>query len=179
MVPNAQPVDDHIVVTRVELTPITPADATDMVGVLSGTELYTFIGGTAPSLEELRAQYTRLAVGHSADGRQDWYNWVIRSRLDGQAVGTVQATVVDEGEHAEIAWIVGLRWQRQGYATEAARALVDWLDARKGPYITAHVHPGHQASIKVASRIGLLPTNHFDDGERLWQRGDHPSHPSR
>jgi RimJ/RimL family protein N-acetyltransferase len=156
---------DHIMATRIELTSITPEDAANMVEVLSGVKLYTFIGGLAPSLNELYERYIRLAVGRSPDGRQEWYNWVIRHRLDGQAIGTVQATIFDDGQRAEIAWIVGLRWQRQGYATEAAHALVDWLDNRGVPYITAHVHPNHQASITVASRIGLLPTDHFFEGE--------------
>lgn len=172
---HERPSGDRIVATRIELAPITPADAVDMVEVLSGAELYSFIGGSAPSLNELRERYIRLAVGRSPDGRQEWYNWVIRHRLDGQAMGTVQATVFDDGQRAEIAWIVGLRRQRQGYATEAAQALVDWLDKRGVPCITAHVHPSHQASIIVASRIGLRPTGHFYEGERLWQRGDVPS----
>jgi RimJ/RimL family protein N-acetyltransferase len=138
---HEQPSDDHIVATRIELTPITPADAADMVEVLSGAEPYTFIGGSAPSLNELRERYIRLAVGRPPDGQQEWYNWVIRYRFDGQAMGTVQATVFDDEQRAKIAWIVGLRWQRQRYATEAAQALVDWLDNRGVPYITAHVHP--------------------------------------
>lgn len=127
---HERPSGDHIVATRIELTPITPANAADMVEVLSGAELYTFVGGAAPSLNELRERYIRLAVARAPDGQQEWYNWVIRYRFDGQAMGTVQATIFDSGQRAEIAWIANLRWQRQGYATEAARATVDWLDSR-------------------------------------------------
>jgi RimJ/RimL family protein N-acetyltransferase len=174
--PRDEPADGRITADRVTLVPLAVSDAEEMADVLSGTELYEFIGGTPPSADDLRRRYARLVVGHSADRRQDWYNWIIRRNVDGRAVGTVQATVVDAGRRAEIAWVVGLAWQRQGYGSEAARSLVDWLADRRTPYITAHVHPDHHASIAVARRAGLVPTDQFDDdGERLWQWGGQPA----
>jgi RimJ/RimL family protein N-acetyltransferase len=78
---------------------------------------------------------------------------------------------VDEGRRAEIAWVVGVSWQRQGFAAEAVRALLAWLDARGVTAIQAHIHPGHAASAAVARRAGLVPTGHTDDdGEQLWLR---------
>ena len=148
-----------ITTPRLDLTPLTPDDADEMVEVLAGDELYAFIGGSPPTLDELRAQYERQAVGHSADGTETWRNWIIRTRPDGRAVGFVQATITADGRQAEIAWVVGLAWQRRGYATEAATALVGWLDAQGVEIITANVHPDHVASESVARRIGLLPTD--------------------
>jgi RimJ/RimL family protein N-acetyltransferase len=161
---------DRITSARLSLVPLAVADADEMVGVLSGAALYTFTGGLPPSLSELRARYARLAAGHSPDGREEWRNWIIRREPDQAAVGYVQATVVDEGTRAEVAWVVGLRWQRQGFAGEAARALVAWLDARGVTTIQAHIHPDHTASAAVARSAGLQPTDRFDDGEQLWQR---------
>lgn len=165
----------RVVADRLELVPLTVDDAADMVDVLSDPALYTFIGGTPPTLPELRSRYARLVVGRSPDGRQEWLNWIIRRRPDGLAVGTVQATVTDEGQEAEIAWIVGAAFQGQGYASAAAAALVGWLDGSGVRTITAHVHPDHQASSAVAARAGLRPTELFDDGERLWVRTAEPA----
>ena len=145
-----------------------------MVDVLAGDALYAFIGGHRPTLDALRSQYARQAVGHSADGIETWLNWIIRTRPDGRAVGFVQATITDAGRQAEIAWVVGLAWQRRGYATEAATALVAWLDAQGVEVITANVHPDHVASESVARRIGLLPTDAMVDGERTWRRAVRP-----
>ena len=143
-----------------------------MVGVLSGPALYTFTGGSPPSLGELRARYARLATGRSPDGREEWRNWILRREPDRAAVGYVQATIVDGGTRAEIAWVVGLNWQRQGFAAEAAGALIAWLDARGVTVIQAHIHPDHAASAAVARRAGLVSTGRsgFDDGEQLWLR---------
>jgi len=155
---------------RLSLTPLTVADADEMVGVLSGAALYTFTGGSPPSLAELRARYAGLAGGRSPEGQQEWRNWIIRREPDGTAVGYVQATVADGGTRAEIAWVVGLAWQRQGFATEAVRALVAWLEARGVTAIQARIHPDHVASAAVARRAGLVPTGQTDDGEQLWLR---------
>ncbi|MEU8251415.1 GNAT family N-acetyltransferase [Nonomuraea sp. NPDC048916] len=160
---------DRIEADRLTLTPLTVEDADDMVGVLAGEGLYAFIGGGPPDLDDLRARYTRLATGHSPDGRQEWLNWILRRRHDGRAVGTVQATVTDGGRRAEIAWVVGMAWQGRGYASEAAGALAEWLRGQGIGLFQAHIHPGHEASMKVAARIGLRPADLVEDGERLWQ----------
>jgi RimJ/RimL family protein N-acetyltransferase len=152
------------------LKPLAESDADAMVSVLSSPKLYTFIGGEPPTLDGLRARYARLAVGRSPDGSQEWVNWIVRRAEDGVAVGTVQATVSDDGRRADVAWVVGSAWQGRGYAVEAASALVEWLRERGVAEIGAHIHPGHAASARVAERIGLTPTGELDDeGEQLWR----------
>jgi len=165
---------DHLSSARLRMVPLTVADAAEMVGVLSGNALYEFTGGGPPGLDELRARYAGQGAGWSPDGREEWRNWILRREPGGQAVGYVQATIFGERRHAEIAWVVGLRWQGQGYATEAARALVGWLDARGVGVIQAHIHPEHAASAAVARRAGLRPSVVVTDGEQLWLR-DRPA----
>jgi RimJ/RimL family protein N-acetyltransferase len=157
---------------RIVLTPLTIGDAEEMTGVLGGEQLYAFTGGQPPTAEELRARYARQVAGRSADGREEWRNWIIRRAADEQAVGFVQATIAERAgeEVAEIAWVVGLAWQGNGYAGEAARALVAWLDARGVAAIQAHIHPEHAASAAVARGAGLRPTGQIEDGEQLWRR---------
>ncbi|WP_169947788.1 GNAT family N-acetyltransferase [Microbispora sp. H11081] len=159
---------ETISAARLTLRPLTAQDADEMAEVLAGEELYAFIGGAAPTLPELRARYAAFEARRSPDGRQEWLNWIVRRTGDGRAVGYVQATVVDEGRRAEVAWVVGTAWQGRGYATRAAGALAGWLRGRGVTRIEAHIHPDHQASMTVAGRIGLLPTGHVEDGERLW-----------
>lgn len=162
---------DRITSARLSLVPLAVTDADEMAGVLSADALYAFTGGSPPAPAELRDRYARLAAGRSPDGSQEWRNWIVRREPGGQAAGYVQATIMDGGGRAEIAWVIGVDWQGQGYATEAARALVAWLDARGVAVVEAHIHPDHAASAAVARRAGLLPTGHADGGEQLWRRG--------
>lgn len=161
---------DRLTTQHLDLVPLTPADADEMVHVLGDERLHAFIGGRPATLEELRDRYRQLTAGGSADGSQVWHNWITRRRFDGRAVGTLQATIVDGGQRAEIAWIIGPEWQGQGFASEAARAIVDWLERRGVRTITAHVHPDHGASASVAARAGLSPTGEIEGGEQVWCR---------
>jgi RimJ/RimL family protein N-acetyltransferase len=161
---------DPISSPRLRLAPVAVADAAEMAGVLSGEALYDFTGGAPPGPGELRARYVRQAAGRSPDGRAEWHNWILRRRPGGQAIGYVQATITGGGQRAEIAWVVGLDWQGQGYASEAAQALVGWLDARGVRIVQAHIHPRHAASAAVARRAGLRPSGVVEDGEHLWLR---------
>ena len=99
---------------RLWLVPLAVSDAEEMMGVLSAGALYTFTGGEPPGLDELRARYARQAGGRSPDGSQEWRNWIIRREPGGQAVGYLQATIMDSGTRAEIAWMVGVDWQGRG-----------------------------------------------------------------
>ncbi|MFD0471479.1 GNAT family N-acetyltransferase [Nonomuraea thailandensis] len=162
---------------RLLFAPLSATDADEMVHVLSAKSLYTFTGGSPPTLDELRARYTRQSIGRSPDGTQEWRNWILRTKQDAHAIGYVQATIMDEGRRAEVAWVIGTSWQGQGYASEAARALITWLHTTGVTTVQAHIHPAHTASAAVARHAGLLPTDHFDDDEQLWQHSfDHPPH---
>jgi RimJ/RimL family protein N-acetyltransferase len=154
---------------RLRLVPLTVSDADEMVGVLAGSALYVFTGGTAPGAEELRARYGRLVAGRSPDGTQIWHNWIVRT-LAGTAVGTIQATVVDRGARAEVAWVTGEQHWGRGYATEAATAVIGWLAETGVSEVLAHIHPGHSASQAVAWRAGLRPADVISNGEQRWIR---------
>jgi RimJ/RimL family protein N-acetyltransferase len=154
---------------RLTLTPLVPADAGEMAEVLADEALYEFTGGAPVDAPQLRARYERMTAG---SGRVDetWLNWVVRRRSDDRPVGTVQATVVErDARTAWVAWVIGVPWQGQGFATEAARALVSWLGEQGVSEVLASVQPGHRASERVAARAGLAPTEQTVDGERIWQ----------
>ncbi|EPD60322.1 GNAT family N-acetyltransferase [Streptomyces sp. HGB0020] len=153
--------------TRLDLLPLQVSHADEMAVVLSDPALHTFIGGSPGTAEALRLRYERLVAG-SPDPAVSWCNWVLRETSESRLVGTVQATVT--GPTAEIAWVVGTPWQGRGYASEAARALVDHLSVRSLHTVIAHIHPDHLASAAVARAAGLAPTAEMRDGEVRWRR---------
>ena len=150
--------------SRLTLTPLAVADAREMVDVLADPALYTFTGGEAPTLAQLEDRYRYQSAGSLRIG-EIWHNWILR--LDGTAIGFVQATV--EGASAELAWVVGTPWQGSGFGTEASRAVRDWLADHGTTRFSAHIHPDHRASGAIATRLGLQPTGRLDDdGEMVW-----------
>jgi RimJ/RimL family protein N-acetyltransferase len=154
---------------RLDLVPLDVGAAGEMAVVLSEPALYAFTGGEPPDVPALRDRYARLGASRSSDGTQLWHNWIVRIAADGSAIGTVQATVSATEPWAEIAWVIGVPWQGRGYASEAAKALVGWLQADGVTTVIAHIRPDHVASAKVAGRAGLHPTEELEDGERVWE----------
>jgi RimJ/RimL family protein N-acetyltransferase len=155
---------------RLTLVPLRAERADEMAAVLADPDLYTFTGGSPPTAHALRIRYERWIAG-SPDPAVSWCNWVIQLHSPHCLAGTVQATISTAGDlaAAEVAWVVGTRWQGRGIATEAARALIAWLQRESIHTVVAHIHPRHQASAAVAAAVGLTPTDHWQDGEIMWR----------
>ncbi len=143
-----------------------------MAPLLDDARLHEFTGGTPLGAAELSERYRRLASGRSPDGSQDWLNWVVRSRSDGVAVGTVQATVRRGASDmtGALAWVIASPHQGRGYATEAATGVADWLEREGVNELVAYIHPRHEASMAVARALGMAATDDALDGEIRWAR---------
>ncbi|WP_375502063.1 GNAT family N-acetyltransferase [uncultured Jatrophihabitans sp.] len=154
-----------------DLEPLRVEHAEELAPLLADPALHEFIGGEPETLAGLRARYIRQAVGRSPDGAQRWLNWVMRVRADRAPVGTVQATVTDDGLRAvaEVAWVVASAHQSKGHAKEGAATVASWLRGQAAVTIVAHIHPSHVASQGVARAIGLAPTDTLVDGELRWE----------
>ncbi|MFC0622455.1 GNAT family N-acetyltransferase [Kribbella deserti] len=155
---------------RLALLPLRVDYAEEMAGVLSDESLYTFTGGTPPTVADLAIRYQRQLAG-PPDKSASWHNWVLRRHDEPGLIGYVQATVSPSayGLVGEIAWVVGTAWQGQGYAKEAARGLVNWLISHHVPTVIAHVNPNHAASAAVARAVGLTPTARLQAAEVRWR----------
>jgi RimJ/RimL family protein N-acetyltransferase len=160
---------------RLTLEPLRVDHAEEMAPLLADPELYAFTEDNPPTLEELRARYVRQVPGRSPDGVESWLNWIVRRRDDGQAVGFVQAAISPDPPPpapvtAVLAWVLGIGFQGQGYAREAAGGLVAWLPSVGVQRLAAYINAEHAASMGVARALGLKPTADRVDGEVVWER---------
>jgi RimJ/RimL family protein N-acetyltransferase len=155
---------------RLQLEPLRPGHAAEMVDVLADPDLYRFTGGVPPTAAELADRYARQARGVSPDGCEAWLNWMLRAGTAG-LVGTVQATVRGEGPlEAELAWVLAPAHQGRGLATEAAGAAMARLRREGVAAFSAYIAPAHAASAAVAGRLGFARSGQHRDGEERWTR---------
>lgn len=152
---------------RLRLEPLRVDHADEMVAVLADAGLFTFTGGSPPTLDELRQRYGRQVAG-SGEPANRWHTWVVRLGDGGPAVGFVQATVLVADGTAELSWVVGSAWQGRGVARGAATLVRDAVVAAGARRVVAHVHPDHLASQRVARALGLSATERLVDGEVEW-----------
>jgi RimJ/RimL family protein N-acetyltransferase len=161
--------------SRLDLEPLRVGHAAEAALAFDDARLHTYLGSVPATVDELRSRFRRQSPGRSADGAQDWLNWMIRDRASDTLAGTVQATVHHAGEHhdghrllAEVAWVVATPFQGNGVATEAATVMIEWLRRSGVDVIIAHVHPDNEASNGVARKLGLHPIGVRADGEVRW-----------
>lgn len=140
------------------------AHAEAMFTILSDDKLYGYTGGNPPRLvADLENWFSALESRKSTSGDELWLTWLMFTVEGGRAIGYVQATV--KNFQADIAWLVGSEWQGVGFASEAAATLALWLVASKVDAISAHIHPNHIGSQKVAEAAGLYNSGQIEDGE--------------
>ena len=171
MTPDVRwPAAETLETARLTLEPLLVDHADEMALLLDDPGLHAFTGGSPVSVSDLRSRYERQSAGRSPDGSEGWFNWVLRHRETGSAVGTVQATLRDGGGRrvAELAWVVAVPHQSRGYATESAEAVAGWLRRHGVEVLAAHIHPAHQASSRVARHLGMTATDVTVDGEVRW-----------
>jgi [ribosomal protein S5]-alanine N-acetyltransferase len=140
---------------RLQLEPLAPRHAEELMSVLADARLYHFIDDYPPRcVEELVERFARwrerrtLAVPHL------WLNWAVRMR-GGDAIGTAHATV-EPGIKASIGCLIAAPCWRRGYASEVVAEVVRLLaDGYGVPLVTATVDAGNTASIRLMERCGF------------------------
>jgi RimJ/RimL family protein N-acetyltransferase len=140
-----------------------------MFEILKDSTLYEYVTGSPPAdLASMTGMYEFWENRRSPDKSELWLNWAMQLKGTRQLIGHLQAGV--KPQHADIAWVLGLPWQHQGYATEGGQAVVDLLVRIGVREIRASIHPAHEASIAVAKRLGLQRTDDIVDKEVIWKR---------
>ena len=161
--------------TNITLEPQLVVHAEEMFAVLSDPAIYTYENEPPASLEWLRARFARLESRRSADGEEQWLNWVIRGQPS-QLIGFVQATV--RANHcATIAYVLASSHWRRGLASEAVKAMIAELAANhQVRHLSAVFKRDNQRSMRLLERLGFVlasPEEHvhadIEAGEQLMQ----------
>jgi len=134
-----------------------PADLARLDDIYRRDEVSRWLGGR-PSLsaEEIVARWTKIAeldVRHGC--------WAIE-QSDGVVAGTVLFKPLPNGVgEVEVGWHLHPDSWGHGYATEAARAVIDRGFDAGLPEVYAVVRPGNEASLAVCARLGMQPLGLF------------------
>jgi len=90
----------------------------------------------------------------------DGADWLLRGmvrRLDRALVGLINFHgPPDERGRAELGYTVFEEHRRQGYASEAAAAMIGWAQVRRGVAVfVVSVSPGNEPSLRLAASLGF------------------------
>jgi RimJ/RimL family protein N-acetyltransferase len=150
------PGDDGVLCTdRLRLRPWTTsaADLARMADIYGREEITRWVGGT-PTVRPAEL-VARWAAVHAQDDRYGC--WAIELP-DRTVAGTVLFKPLPNGVgEVEVGWHLHPDSWGHGYATEAARAVIDRGFSAGVPEVYAVVRPGNEASMAVCRRLGMAP----------------------
>jgi RimJ/RimL family protein N-acetyltransferase len=134
-----------------------PGDLDRLTDIYSRDEVSRWLGGT-PSVPPAEL-VARWAAVHDLDAR--FGCWAIE-RPDGVIAGTVLLKPLPNGVgEVEVGWHLHPDSWGHGYATEAARAVIERGFDAGLPEVYAVVRPGNTASLAVCARLGMQPLGLF------------------
>jgi len=134
-----------------------PADLARLSDIYSREEITRWVGGT-PSVPPAEL-VSRWAQVNALDERYGC--WAIEP-ADGRLAGTVLFKPLPNGVgEVEVGWHLHPDSWGHGYATEAARAVIDRGFDAGVPEVYAVVRPGNEASMAVCRRLGMQPIGLF------------------
>jgi RimJ/RimL family protein N-acetyltransferase len=139
---------------RCTLEPQVAAHADAMFVVLRDPAIYEYENSPPASLESLRERFAKLESRRSADGSENWLNWIVRTKLAGP-VGYVQATVRSDGS-ALIAYEFASAHWGQGLASEAVLAMIgELVENYRVQQLSALLKRANDRSRRLLERLGF------------------------
>lgn len=143
----------HLETQRLLLRPLAPGDIDEFVRVHEHPEVTRFIWPVNRAEAERRLELIEREWLERKHGM-----FAVLDREDGSFLGRVGLKYWPQFDETEIGWVMRREAWGHGYATEAARACVDWgFAALEVPYLTAMIHPDNGASVAVARHLGMSP----------------------
>ena len=140
------------------LEPQTVQHADEMFIVLSDPKIYEYENKPPRSLAWLRERFAKLESRRSADGNEQWLNWVIRLPTS-ELIGYVQATVRANGSAAIAYELSSAHWGR-GLARQAVQAMITELIERyEVCTLTAVLKRENGRSRRLLERLGFSPAS--------------------
>ena len=137
------------------LEPLLESHADAMFEVLSAPQIYAYIPGKPPeSVAALRERYRRLESRHSADGTQQWLNWIVRLQ-SGACAGFVQATVHPR-RTADFAFAFAPQHWGRGVAFEASTlAITSLFEDFDATALYCTIDPANGRSLRLVGRLAF------------------------
>jgi len=160
-----------IVTERLALRQLVANDAQEIFEYRSRPEVSRYQSWGVESRAEIQAQIESLAVTEPGMPGS-WHQIGIVLQFSGELIGDCGFHVLEtEPRQAELGISLAPKYQYHGYATEALRALIDYLFVDLSKHrVFGSVDPRNLRSIKLMQRVGMRNEAHFV--RSLWFKGE-------
>ncbi|MDF2568098.1 MAG: acetyltransferase, ribosomal protein N-acetylase [Oscillospiraceae bacterium] len=150
--------DMRLETERLIIQPYREEDLVECFQLMQDQDLFEFLDMSVMSFEDYGELFHWIISCYNIDFDGDFkYSFSINLKESGKHIGWVGIGGI-EYDHSikEIYWLIGKKYWNNGYATEAAAALLTYgFDVIGLNNITAVCKPGNIASQKVMEHVGL------------------------
>jgi RimJ/RimL family protein N-acetyltransferase len=138
---------------RLTLRPFREDDVQAFFELSQDPDVVRYVGDRrVPTLQETWRAVAGW-LGHWA--LRGYGQWAIEERASGRLIGRAGIINPVDWPGPEVGYLLGRDWWGHGYATEAARAAMDWGFEQLGfTDLLSLIDPANKASIAVATRLG-------------------------
>ena len=139
---------------RLVLRPLEPGDL-DTAHEYAGDPAITGYMMYLPNKSKRETgQFLRQAAAEWSKAEPQFYEFAVT--LDHKHIGAVSVYLDESGQEGELGWIIHRDYQGHGYATEAAKAVLDFaFDTLGVKKAVAHCDYRNEPSYRVMRNIGL------------------------
>jgi RimJ/RimL family protein N-acetyltransferase len=138
---------------RLVLRPLTRADTDAFVALHEDERVSRFVGTYTRERAEERIERIERMWAERGHGL-----CAVELKDTGAFIGRSGFQYWEQYDETELGWTFAAHTWGNGYATEAARACLDWgRRALSVPYVTAMIRHGNTQSVRVAERLGFVP----------------------
>ncbi len=153
---------------RLLLQPLMGSHADAAFGPMQDDAIYEWISMNKPrTMDSLRANWTRLESRLSTEGSDAWPVWAVIRRSDGVLIGEVDAVVDDALVCSNLGYYLFPDFWGQGFASEAVKAVADYLVNQGIHRLVASVTVGNHASAQVLKKAGFVFNAILPDNDTL------------
>lgn len=144
---------------RLLLRPYTRDDAADVTRLLNDTEMARFLMVIPHPFVEFDARQLVKAAWRRITGGRGFDLLITVKDGGDRPVGSVGVGLHDEGSRGELGFWIGRDYWGRGYASEAARRMIDFATETLGmARLTGTVATDNDASLAVLARLGFVET---------------------
>jgi RimJ/RimL family protein N-acetyltransferase len=157
---------------RLTLRPFVEADLEAMHAIRSDPDVARYLYREPfQTLDETRGFLEQRMATPGWEREGDWLSVAAVERESGLTVGDLALHWVSARDQtAEVGFVFDPRHQGKGFATEAARALVDWAFSAGFHRVIGRTEARNAASARVLEKLGMRLEAHFVENE--WVKGE-------
>ena len=161
-----------LITERLALRRYTYDDIPDVLAFASQPSVAKVLPERIPATEEGVRKYINQQNSYQPFEKDKVFELAVERQEDGRVIGLLGLICRDPGQ-GEIGWALGVEYRGQGYATEAARALMDYGFNALGLHrIHADTNSDNLASWRIMERLGMrreavLRDSVYEDGQWL------------